>query len=154
MAKGSLILINGSEGKGRFVSGIISGTPKPGTQMQIKAGTEPVNGLFTFEPCSTAGDNAPAAILLEDENQGCPATLAYVTGSVGRLYYPISGDELNLLFANIAGTGDTFAIGAKVCVNNAGKFVATTGTPQRNHTVEETVSTALAADGLVACRWN
>lgn len=153
MAKGSLILINGSEGKGRYVSGIIYGTPLPGTQMQIKAATEPVNGLFTFEPCSTAGKNAPAAILLQDENQGGSATTAYVTGTVGRLYFPIAGDELNLLFANISGTGDTFAIGASVCVNNAGKFVATTGTPYQNHTVEETVSTALTADALVACRW-
>ena len=153
MAKGSLILINGSDPSGRFRSGIISGTPKPGQQMQIKAGVEPVQGLFTFEAVSSASPSQTPFILLEDDNQGCVATLAYVAGTVGRMYTPLPGDELNLLFANVAGTGDTFAIGSKAVVNSVGKFVADTGTPYHKVTVEETVSTALTADALVACTW-
>lgn len=153
MAKGSLILINGSEPKGRFRSGIISGTPKPGQQMQIKAATEPVNGLFTFEAVDAASPNQTPFILLEDEQQGCTASTAYVSGTVCRVYTPLPGDELNLLFANVAGTGDTFAIGDKAVVNNVGKFVEDTGTPYHKVTVEETVSTALTADTLIACTW-
>lgn len=151
--KGSLILINGSSPNGRLRSGIISGTPKPGQQVQIKAATEPVNGLYTFEAVSAASPNQTPFILLEDEQQGGLATTAYVSGTLCRVYTPLPGDELNLLFANVAGTGDTFAIGSKAVVNNAGKFVADTGTPYHKVTVEETVSTALTTDTHIACTW-
>lgn len=151
--KGSIILINGVQPNGRFVSGIISGTVYPGMQCEMVPGTEPVNGVFTYRPCSTAGKKGPAFIALEDENQGVVATEAYVAGTLGRFYCPIHGDELNLLFEVQSGTGDNFAIGDLACVNNAGKFIATTGTPYQNQEVEETVA-ALSADTLIACRWS
>ena len=33
---------------GRKIEGIISGTPKPGTWMQIKPSVAPINGRFTW----------------------------------------------------------------------------------------------------------
>lgn len=153
MSKGSLILINGVRPNGRFRSGILSGVCYPGMQLQMKAGVEPINGCYTYEACSTAGANQVPLILLEDENQGVNFTTAYADGAFGRMYVPIPGDELNLLYANISGTSDAFTIAQKVCVNNAGKFVTTTGTPQKNHQCEETVA-AITADTLVATLWN
>lgn len=153
MAKGSTILINGNQPNGRFVTGILSGALYPGQQCQIKSGVEPINGNYTYEACSVAGANQVPFILLEDMSQGVNATTAWADGALAQFYVPLTGDELNLLYANISGTGDAFAIGAKVIVNNAGKFIATTGTPQRNHQCEET-SAALTADTLLATRWN
>lgn len=151
--KGSTILINGNQPNGRYVTGILSGVLYPGQQLQIKAGVEPINGNFTYEACSSAGANQPAFILLEDESQGVNATTAYADGALAQLYVPISGDELNLLYANIAGTADAFTIGQAIIVNNAGKFIATTGTPFKKHACEETVA-AITTDTLVATRWN
>lgn len=150
--KGSTIIANGNTPNGRYVAGIISGTVYPGMQCQIKAATEPVGGVFTLEPCSTAGKNGPAFIALEDENQGGLTTQVYTAGTLGRFYCPIHGDEINLLFENQSGTADSFAIADLACVKNNGKFIATTGTPHQNHAVEETTA-ALTADALICCRW-
>lgn len=151
--KGNTIIANGGQPNGRFVTGILSGVCYPGMQLQLKAGVEPINGNFTYEACSTAGANQPAFILLEDISQGVNPTTAYASGDLAQLYVPISGDELNLLYLNISGTSDAFTIGEKVIVNTAGKFIATTGTPFKNHQCEETVA-AIAADTLVCTRWN
>lgn len=151
--KGQSIIANGNQPNGRFVTGILSGVLSPGQQLQIKAGVEPINGNFTYEACSTAGANKPAFILMEDNSQGSVATTAYVDGALAQLYVPISGDELNLLYKNIAGTADAFTIGELMVVDATGKFVADTGTPQRKHQCEETVA-AITADTLVCTRWN
>lgn len=144
--------------KGRFKTGIISGTPKPGTVMQLSAAVEPVGGNHTWVVYNRDADaNRPVggfAVLLEDENQGRTVADAYVTGTLGRLYWPIPGDELLMLVANIAGTGDAFAIGDLLIVDDTtGKLVATTGTPETEpFTVMETMA-ALTADTLVHCMY-
>ena len=138
---------------GRFVEGIISGTPKPGTVMQLKAATEPVNGKHTWEVYNRAADGnrpqGPLAILTEDNLQGKTVDDAYVTGTLGQLYFPIPGDELQVLLLNIAGTGDAFAIGDLLIVNDGdGKMIATTGSPENEpFTVAETLA-AITADTL------
>lgn len=148
------------EPRGRFITGIISGTPKPGTVMQLAAATEPVNGNYTYEVYNQAADgNRPQGaiyVLLEDDLQGKTDADAYVSGTLGKLYCPLPGDELRMLLANIAGTGDTFAIGDKLIVDDGtGKLVATTGTPESEpFTVKETASTALTADTLVHCEFS
>ena len=121
--------------KGRFLDGIISGTPKPGTVMQIKAATEPVAGQYTFEVYDQAADGnrpqGPIFVLREDELQGITVDTAYADGATGLLYCPLPGDELLMLFANVAGTGDDHAIGEKLIIDDGtGKLIATTGTPE------------------------
>lgn len=114
MASGNKIVVTPTPG-GVFKECIISGTPKPGTVMQLKASTEPVGGRHTYEVYNKAGDGYPAliAVLLEDRLQGKIATDAYVDGDRGFLYCPLPGDELNMLIADVAGTGATsdYAIG-------------------------------------------
>ena len=151
--KGNSVIANGNQPNGRFVTAILSGVLSPGQQLELKPGVEPVNGNFTYQACSAAGANEPAFILMEDNSQGSSITTPYTDGALAQLYVPISGDELNLLYKNIAGTADAFTIGQKVVVDATGKFVANTGTPQRIHQCEETVA-AITADTLVCTRWN
>ena len=146
--------------RGKFEQVIVSGTPKPGTILQVAAATEPVNGNFTYEVYNQAADgNNPSgghAILLEDSLQGKLDSDAYVTGTLGMVYFPLPGEDVRCLVANVAGTGDTFAIGDKMIVDDGtGKLVATTGSPEQEpFTIMETKSTALTADTLVHCRYN
>jgi hypothetical protein len=153
------IVIEG-EPRGKFDTVVVSGTPKPGTVLQVSAATEPVNGNFQYEVYNQAADgNNPSgghAVLIEDNIQGKLDTDAFVTGTLGTVYFPLPGEDIRMLVANVAGTGDTFAIGDKMIVDDGtGKLVATTGSPEQEpFTIMETKSTALTADTLVHCRYN
>lgn len=155
MAVSNTTIVLTPEPRGRFLEGICSGTPKPGTVMQVKAATEPVGGKHTWEVYDAAADGNQRliAVALEDALQGKTVSDAYVSGDQIFLYCPLPGDELNMLVANIAGTSDTFAIGDIMIVDDGtGKLVATTGSPESEpFVVMETVSTALTADALVHC---
>ena len=154
MAKGNEIIVS-DQPRGVFHEGIVSGTPKPGTVMQVKAATEPVGGAFTFEVYNPDADGNQRLqyILLPDSLQGKLATAAYVSGDRCFLYVPAPGEDLNMLVANIAGTGDAFAIGDKLIVDDGtGKLIATTGSPESEpYEVMETVA-AITADTLVWVR--
>jgi len=126
MALGNEIIVTAEPG-GVFKEGPISGTPKPGTVMQIKAATAKVNGNFTWEVYNKASDgvNALIAVLLPDTLRGKVATAAYANGDHGFLYCPIPGEELNMLVADVSGTGDDHAIGDTMMVDDGtGKLVA------------------------------
>lgn len=133
MSKGNKIIVS-SEPQGRRLEGIISGTPKPGTLMQIKASSGlDTNGRPTFEVYApgTDGNRRPLFILLEDELQGKPITDAYADGDRGFLYVPLPGEELNVLFNNVAGTADDVAFGDLLIADTGtGKFNVTTGSPE------------------------
>lgn len=132
MAKGNEIIVS-AEPQGRFIEGIVSGTPKPGTVMQLTAATAAVGGRFTWEVYNAAADGNQRliAVLLPDVLRGKIATDAYVNGERCFLYCPIAGEELNMLIADVGGTGDDFAIGDLLMVDDGtGKLVATTGTPE------------------------
>lgn len=135
--------------------GILNGTPKPGTCMQIDAAVEPVNGALQWEVYQpgTDGHRRLVAVLEEDSNQGRSTTTAYVSGDRAMIYCPMAGDRLNMLVANIAGTGDTFAIGDLFIIDTGtGKLIATTGSPEAEpFQCIETEGTALTADTLVEC---
>lgn len=93
---------------GKIIEGIISGTPKPGTHMQVKNSVEPVNGRHTWETYAPgSGDGSPrlTAILNIDHLQGKTYDDAYVTGTRCFLYIPAPGDEVNVRKANLSGTG-------------------------------------------------
>lgn len=150
-------IIVSSDPKGVREEATIDGTPKPGTVMTVKSGVEPVAGKFTYEAFNrdADGDRAEIAVLREDELQGKLVTDAYVSGTLGRLYFPVHGDLLQMLVKVIAGTGDTFVISDYMIVEDVtGKLLATTGTPEiEPFVIMETVSVALAADTLVLCRY-
>lgn len=133
MAKGNGILVN-LEPRGVFHEGYVSGTPKPGTVMQIQAGTAmDGTGRFTWEAFNAAadGDQRLIAVLLEDKLQGKLSTDAYADGDRCRLYCPLPGEELNMLIADISGTADDHTVGEIMMVDDGtGKLIVTTGTPE------------------------
>jgi hypothetical protein len=148
MSSHNSIVLSGAPA-GRFLEGIISGTPKPGTAMQIVAATEPVGGKYTWEVYTRAdGNRYLMAILLEAWWLGRSITDAYVTGERCRMYCPIPGDELQVLLQNQAGTGDAFAIGDLLMADSGtGKFLATSSPESEPFIVMETLA-AITADTL------
>jgi len=152
-ARGTEITVN-SNPKGRFLEGTISGTPKPGTVMQIDA-SEGVdtNGNFTWEVFNRDADGdrpaGPLAILLPDRLQGKLETTAYADGDHCFVYVPLPGDELNMIIANIAGTADDHAPGELLIVDDGtGLLIVTTGTPETECFMNITQITDPTADAL------
>lgn len=126
MADGNLIVLS-DPCHGHRIGGIIDGTPMPGQVVQVKAGTEPVHGHFTWEPYNRAGTGVPwlVGILDMDGIQGRLKTDAYVDGTECFVYFPLPGDFLNMLIADPSGTGadSDFAIGdALVPEDGTGKL--------------------------------
>lgn len=155
MASGNEIIVS-SEPRGRFTEGIVYGTPKPGTVMQIKAATAAIGGRFTWEVYTPGadGNQRPIAVLLPDHYQGRLATEAYASGERCFLYFPVAGEELNMLKGDVSGTADDFAIGDVLIVDNGtGKVIATTGTPESEPFICLETVTDPVADQLVHCMY-
>lgn len=151
MASGNEIIVSANP-RGVFLEGIVDGTPKPGTIMQIKAATAAVNGRFTWEvfDAGADGDQRLIAVLLPDSLQGKTASDAYVDGDRCFLYVPAPGEELNVLVADISGTGDDWAIGDLLIVDDGtGKLIATTGSPESEPFIGLEAVTDPTADHLL-----
>jgi len=106
MAFGNGILVALLSAESQKVSGIISGTPKPGTCMTIK-NTAKTGTRFTWEAFNAGGRDGGfqiIAVLLDDEESGNNATTAFTTGTRGELYCPRAGDILNMLVGDLSGT--------------------------------------------------
>jgi hypothetical protein len=75
--------------------------------MELVPDTLPQGGRFTYRARSLLADGAkgPIAVLDFDKLQGKLATDAYVTLTRGFLYWPIAGEELNMLYRDQPGTG-------------------------------------------------
>lgn len=142
--------------RGKFFEGTVSGTPKPGTCMQVKAGVEPVGGRFTYEVYNpdADGNQRVVIVLLEDKLQGRLYSTAYADGDRGFFYVPAPGEHLNMLIADVAGTGDDWAIGDLLIIDKGtGKLIATTGSPESEpFQCMETV-TDPAADHWMRCMY-
>lgn len=136
MAKGKNIVASGSP-RGVFRDVLISGTPYPGMILQMKAAVAEVQGKMTYEVRgTTAGSKGEIAVYCPDELQGAVGVGAAltpggnalgdiaVTGQIGRVYFPVMGEELNLVVGSVAGTADDVAIGDLFGVNNDGKLKA------------------------------
>jgi len=141
---------------GRKFEAIISGTDKPGTVMQIQAGTAAVNGKFTVEAYNRDADGnrpqGPLIVLDNDHHQGKTNDDAYVTGTICQCIIPAIGDELNMRFLDISGTGDDWAIGDLAIVNDGdGKLIATAGTPESEPFMVMEAATDPTADHLMRC---
>ncbi len=120
--KGTSIVVT-SPPKGHFEEGIISGTPKPGQFMEIVPNVAPIGGCFTWRVSSkTTGNTRMVVILREDALQGKTYADAYVSGSRCFLYFPLVGEECNVLTAAEAGTGsaDAFHIGDDLGISSTG----------------------------------
>ena len=167
MAKGNRIIVS-SEPKGRYEEIIVSGTPKPGTCMYPKNVALAQGGKMTMEPAGTTaalgmgadGDQIPVAVLLcfldhMAAPPGKTATDAYVDADRGVVYYPLPGEELNVLFLNAAGTADDVTIGMKLMIDDGtGQVIPTTGTPESEPFVAMEAFTDPAADKLLHMKFS
>lgn len=106
MALGNKIWVSG---EGRYLEGIASGTLTPGTVVQLVGGTAPVNNVHTYQAWDQASDAFPTEIVvvLDDPKQGKTADDTYATGERVPLFIPYPGACLNMLIADVAGTGAT-----------------------------------------------
>lgn len=111
--RGNEILLS-ADPKGRFIEGIITDTSKPGTILEIVPGSTLLNGRHKWRASSLAqGRPRAIAVLLEDHLQGKGPTDAYVANTQCFIYFPISGDEMNML-VDIVGTGTGATVGSSV----------------------------------------
>lgn len=149
--------------KGQFKEGIISGTPKPGTIMEVKyVATGKTSGRLTYQAWTKAtGAYGQINVLMEDYLQGSDATVAYVSGSRGFLYCPIMGEEVNVRVANQSGTAEDANIGDLFCVttstgllihNSANVFPCFTAIENSPQGADQ--SGTGSAEYLLACEYN
>jgi hypothetical protein len=124
MAKGSAIIVS-SHPKGKWIEGYISGTPKPGSCMELVPATGPSSGRYTYRAVTrSTGAKGQVIVLLGDTlqgklevgavigtNKGSTPGDAYVSGTWGFMYVPEAGDEMNMYVSDVAGTADDVAIG-------------------------------------------
>lgn len=153
--QGNKILI-ASEPKGVFDEGTISGTPSPGTLMQIAAATEPVGGRFTFEVYSADADGDQRAIIvLLEKGEGYSYSDAYVNGDRCFVYYPLPGEDINMIVsASGTSTGDSQAIGdLYIADSGTGLLIATSsGEESEPFICMQTTTDVVAGGTVVWCR--
>lgn len=125
--KGYSVIVT-ADPMGRMEDVVVSGTPKPGTIMELVPQTNPVSGRFTYRVWTgNTGVAAGHPVLMEDNQQGFTIEDAYVSGRRGRIYWPIAGDEFNIWFRQSVGTGtaNQYRIGDRVAVEkNTGLLMA------------------------------
>ena len=119
--RGNEIIVT-SNPRGVFVEGTVDGTPKPGTIMQLQAGTAiDSEGRFTYEVFNQNVDGerpaGPLLVLLPDNLQGKTASDAYVDATRCFLYVPVAGEELNILTKG-SGTED-YTVGQKAVIDDS-----------------------------------
>ena len=131
MAKGNSIVL-GNDPRGRFVEGTLTGALKPGVMVQIDVSEGlDANGRPTFEAFTAADGVRQIVGILVPNNPGQLSTDAYATGERCKVYFPLPGDEINVLLQDVAGTGDAHAFGEILIADSGtGEFIATTGTPE------------------------
>ena len=144
MAQGNEIIVS-RDYRGRRFEGYLT------TALTVTAGivvnllsTAKQAGRFFWEPfgetgassnngVAADGDQRLIAILLNDEGQGQLRTTTIPTGSRIFIYCPLPGEELNLIFMNISGTGaaQDIAIGDQLIVDNGtGKLLVAAGSDE------------------------
>lgn len=111
------------EPRGRRTEGVAAVDLLPGTVVQVKTAVAPDAGnRLTFEPYNTVASGVPKIIAIVDANwlEGQTADTTILAGKRVFVYYPLPGDELNMLVDDVAGTGATsdFAIGDPLMVQD------------------------------------
>lgn len=154
MARGASIIVS-SPPRGVFIEGIIGDTSKPGTIMQIQGGTACAVGGFTYIAANVGTDGKCVChqVLLADSLQGKLATDAYVSGTKCFLYIPSPGEDVNVLLGEVAGTGNTYAIGDRLIIDaEDGVLVPESGSPQETSWICLETLTQVAGSHLTWCR--
>lgn len=168
MAKGNRIIVT-PHPRGVFEEIKVSGTPKPGTVMELVTLDQSGN-RHTYEPAGTTaasgskgmsadGDRIGIAVLLSFiDHAGCPpgltATDAYTTGDRGVIYWPVPGEELNMLFMNQSGTADDVVANDKLIVDDGtGKLLVSTGSVESEPFIALEAITDPTADQLFWCKF-
>lgn len=166
--QGTRILVT-SKPRGVFEDVYITGTPKPGTVMEIKHSTAAIGYVFNFQVYGITainnpqtghgvgndGDRKAIAILLEKDQENKIYSDAYVAGDLGRVYYPVMGEQFNMLVEDVGGTGDDFVIGEELMVDDGTGKLLTADADAEAHpfTAYEAVTDPMA-DHWIWCRFN
>jgi hypothetical protein len=136
------------KGRGHFDEGTLAtgNLPKPGQAVTLTSA-----GTYELFNGAADGDRSEMAIVVEDALLGKLKTDAYADSANVYLYFPLPGDEIQILVVS----GENIAIGDKLIADDGtGKFIETTGSPEREPFVAlESTGGALAADGHVLCRY-
>lgn len=154
MARGNQIIVT-ADPKGVFDEGTIDDTSKPGTIVEVVPGTAFVGGRPHWRAAAvgTDGKATQNSVLLEDNLQGKTITDAYVAGTRCRVYTPIPGEECNVLCGEVAGTGNTYTLGARLIIDaEDGLLVPEAGTPQQTGWQTMEAVTQVTAPQLLWCR--
>lgn len=158
MARGNRIVL--TPDRGFKLEGIIATgeTPKPGTILQIDPSVAVQGNRHTWKIYNRDADGdrpvGPFVVLCEDILQGKTTSDAYAAGDRAFLFAPLPGCELNLLYANIAGTADDHALGEIGMVDDGtGKIIVTTGSPETEVCVLLEAITDPTADTLAWTMW-
>ena len=163
--KGTRIIIT-SKPRGVFEHVYITGTPKPGTCMEIKPSTAAIGNVFNYavygtqaassgQYVSNDGDRKAIAILLEYDPEGGIYSRSYVAGEMGRVYYPAMGEQFNMLVEDVSGTGDDFIIGEEMMVDNGtGKLLTADSDAEAHPFTSLEAVTDPTADHWIWCRFN
>jgi len=146
---------------GRKLDVIVSGTPLPGTIMQIQAGTALVGGRPTVEVYNRDADgdrpHGPLLVLDKQDLEGKDETTAYANGDRGGCFVPLAGDEFNLRWSEAGtGTGDSVSVGDTAVVNDGdGLLIDNTGSSETEPFMSlEAVSDVTSTGTLVHCIYN
>lgn len=158
MARGNRIVVN-PDAKGPYEWGYVTTAEKPGTIVQLDTSVALKHGKHTWVVYNRGADGdhpaGPFAVIIEDLYQGRDATTAGAAGDFTKLYIPLPGDELNLLFLNQSGTADDVAAGDIMMVDDGtGKITPTTGTPETEVAVALEALVDPTADTLLWVRWS
>ncbi len=135
MALGNKIVLT-PEPRGRYIEYVISGNLLPGTIVQVATTARDAGNRLTVQAYDKAGTGKPGLIgvLDYDKQQGKLNTDAYVSGKRGLVYFPLPGDELNCIIADLSGTSATsdFSIGDPLTVQDGTGYLldAIVGTTQ------------------------
>src|SRR5207248_4401613 len=109
------------------------------------------SGHFTWKAAATGTDGKAAqiAVLEEDMLQGFTIGVAGVAGTLRKLYFPRRGEDINCLVGEVAGTGNTYAIGDRLILDaEDGLLVPESGSPQATIAVCCEVVTQVAGSNL------
>ena len=152
---GTQIIIS-TEPQGKFIEGIVSGTPKPGTFMEVVPAVARTQAGWKWRASTkTTGNPRNIVVLLEDKLQGKIYSDAYEDATKCFLYRPTGGEIIHGLVLDVAGTGSTdiHAVGDLMAINNAGKLVADAAYTFPQLTLKEAVG-PMTADTLAAVMVN
>ena len=152
MSRGTIVVSENP--RGRFIEGDLAPdvAPKPGQCVSLSLQSAD-RGKYELAG-NGQGNSKELVIVCEDSLQGGTVDDAYTAGSRFRGYIPLPGDEVQILFDDIAGTGDVLEIGDGIYINSLGKGYEESGTPERTpFVVLELVAGTPDEDRLVLCRY-